>query len=289
MDVLISPDELALRLSRGLPGVCGTAGERTRILDVRWTLSEPDGRAAFRAGHIPGAVYVDLDTELSDHTVSGRGRHPLPTPAALQGAARGWGLHPGDTVIVYDAWNNQAAARAWWLLRAAGLEEVRLLDGGWPAWKQAGLPVETGDPAPAAGTVCIDSLDHLPSADADTVAERAASAGHVVLDARAAARYRGDEEPLDPRAGHIPGALSAPTSDNLTGAGTFRSAEELRRRFTDLAGATPVTVYCGSGVTATHQIAALAIAGIEAALYPGSWSEWSGDPARPAATGPDPG
>lgn len=281
MTVLISATELADQLSR--PDL--------QVLDVRWTVMQPDGRPDYLAGHIPGAVFVDMDTELSDHSVTGRGRHPLPSPAALQAAARRWGINPGDTVVVYDDWNAQAAARAWWLLRAGGVTEVLLLDGGWAAWKRAGLPTATGDVAPEPGTVTISSLDALPTADINAVAAQAAGEDHVVLDARAGARYRGDEEPLDPRAGHIPGAVSAPTSENLSADGTFLPVAELRARFAAVgADALPVSVYCGSGVTATHQIAALAIAGYDdATLFPGSWSEWSNDPGRPVATGAEPG
>jgi thiosulfate/3-mercaptopyruvate sulfurtransferase len=279
--VLISAAELAQQLSEG--------GNVVRVLDVRWTVSAPDGRAAYAAGHLPGAVYVDLDSDLSDHSVTGRGRHPLPSAAALQSRARRWGLNPGDPVVVYDDWGGQAASRAWWLLRAAGVEDVRLLDGGWSAWQRSGNPTETVEPEPNPGTLTIQSLDGLPTVDADGVARRALSSDDVVLDARAAARYRGDEEPLDQRAGHIPGAVSAPTAANLTADGTFLPATDLRERFTALgAGSRPVAVYCGSGVTATHQIAALAIAGYDAALYPGSWSEWSSTPQRPIATGGSP-
>ncbi len=249
----------------------------------------PDGRAAYLAGHLPGAVFVDLDADLADHSATGRGRHPLPTPQALAASARRWGLNAGDAVVVYDDWNGQAAARAWWLLRAAGVSNVRILDGGWAAWQRSGGPVATGEVAPAAGDITITSLHGLAAVDADAVAAQAQSPDNLVFDARTAARYRGDEEPLDPRAGHIPGAVSAPTAENLTADGTFKPVAELRERFEKLgAGAAPVTVYCGSGVTATHQIAALAIAGYDAALYPGSWSEWSSDPQRPVATGPNP-
>ena len=277
MDVLISPSELADRLTD------------VRLLDVRWTVMAPDGRPAYLAGHLPGAVFVDLDADLADHSATGRGRHPLPTPQALQASARRWGLNDGDAVVVYDDWNGQAAARGWWLLRAAGVSNVRILDGGWAAWQRSGGPVATEEVVPAAGDITITSLHGLAAVDADTVAAQAQSPDNLVFDARAAARYRGDEEPLDPRAGHIPGAVSAPTAENLTADGTFKPVAELRERFEKLgAGAAPVTVYCGSGVTATHQIAALAIAGYDAALYPGSWSEWSSDPQRPVATGPTP-
>lgn len=281
MNVLISVAELAQQLSSGTP---------PRILDVRWTVAAPDGSDAYLDGHIPGAVYVDLDSELSDHSVTGRGRHPLPTAEALQRNARAWGLNPGDAVVVYDDWGGQAAARAWWLLRAAGVENVRLLDGGWTEWQRGGLPAEIVAAQPDPGTLVIDSLDGLPTVDADGAADRASSPDHLLLDARAAARYRGDEEPMDPQAGHIPGAVSAPTVANLTADGTFLPTDDLRARFSALgAGTQPVAVYCGSGVTATHQIAALAIAGYEATLFPGSWSEWASTPGRPVATGPDPG
>jgi len=278
VDILITTDELAQRLS----------DPRLRILDVRWTVMQPDGRAAFRDGHIPGAVFVDLDADLSDHSVTGRGRHPLPTAVALQASARTWGLNDGDAVVVYDDWNGQAAARAWWLLRAAGVADVRILDGAWPAWRESGQPAETAERQPDPGTITIDHLDGLPVVDADFLAQR--TPGAVVFDARAAARYRGDEEPLDQKAGHIPGAVSAPTAENLTGAGTFRPSAELHARFAELGADTgTIAVYCGSGVTATHQIAALAIAGYDAALYPGSWSEWSSTPGRAVATGSEPG
>ncbi|MFD6199355.1 sulfurtransferase [Mycobacteriaceae bacterium NPDC060252] len=277
MDVLISAADLAGRLSE------------VRLLDVRWTVMAPDGHPAYLQGHLPGAVFIDLDADLADHSATGRGRHPLPTPAAFQASARRWGLNDGDAVVVYDDWNGQAASRAWWLLRAAGITDVRILDGGWSAWLRVGGPIETGAVVPEPGAVTISSLDGFASADANAVAFQAESPDALVLDARASARYRGDEEPLDPRAGHIPGAISAPTAENLNADGTFRTAAELRARFGELgAGRTPVTVYCGSGVTATHQIAALAIAGFDATLYPGSWSEWSSDPQRSVATGPDP-
>lgn len=278
MDVLITAAELAQRLS----------DPRLRILDVRWTIMQPDGRAAFRDGHIPGAVLVDLDADLSDHSVTGRGRHPLPTAAALQSSARKWGLNDGDAVVVYDNWNGQAAARAWWLLRAAGVADVRILDGAWPAWQRSGLPAETAERQPDPGAITIDHLDCQRVVEADFLAQR--NPGAVVLDARAAARYRGDEEPLDQKAGHIPGAICAPTAENLTADGTFRTSAELRARFAEFgADTSTVAVYCGSGVTATHQIAALAIAGYDAALYPGSWSEWSSTPGRAVVTGPEPG
>ena len=232
---------------------------------------------------MPGAVFVDLDRELASHGTPEDGRHPLPDPADLQRAARRWGLRRNTPVVVYDGQGNLAAARAWWLLRWAGAPAVRLLDGGLPAWTAAGHELATGDVVPAPGDVELTS-NELPTLDVDAV-ETFASNG-VLLDARAAERYRGEAEPIDPKSGHIPGAVSAPTGDNLGSDGRFLTPAELRRRFTDLGvvDGEPVGVYCGSGVTAAHQAAALAIAGFDAVLYPGSWSQWS-NLDRPVATG----
>ncbi|WP_210583528.1 sulfurtransferase [Streptomyces sp. GESEQ-35] len=278
--VLTDAAELHSLLRRGDPSPV--------VLDVRWRLGDPHGREHYLKEHIPGAVYVDLDTELAAAPTPEDGRHPLPDPGDLQAGARRWGLTAGRPVVVYDDNGNTAAARAWWLLRWAGVERVTLLDGALGAWRAAGLPTETGESeVPAPGDIVL-SPGQLPVLDADAAAE-VARAG-VLLDARAAERYRGENEPVDPRAGHIPGALSAPTGDNLNPDGTFRDVEELAVRFTALGAddATDVAVYCGSGVTAAHQIAALAHAGIPAALYPGSWSAWSADPDRPAVLGERP-
>ncbi len=257
------------------------------LLDVRWALGDPRGRGHFDDGHIPGAAYVDLETELADPAEPLAGRHPLPSIDRLQEAARGWGLTRGRPVVVYDNVNGLSAARAWWLLRWAGVSDVRILDGAFGAWSEAGFDIESGSPERAAGDIEL-AAGHLPTLSADEAAELARDG--VLLDARAAERYRGDIEPIDPHAGHIPAAISAPTVENLGPDGAFRTAEHLRARFAAL-GVTPgstVGVYCGSGVTASHQIAALAIAGIDAALFPGSWSAWSSDPERPVATGPAP-
>lgn len=281
--VLITVDELKQRLDEG---------RRTVILDVRWSLAGPPGRDAYAAGHLPGAVFVDLEHELAVPVEPGSpeeaagGRHPLPTPEGLEAAARRWGIDDGDVVVAYDDSAGQAAARAWWLLCDAGFEDAYLLDGGLAAWRAAGLPLSEGLETPTmSGTVHLDS-GRLPSIDAD----EAASFEGVLLDARAPERYRGEVEPVDPRAGHIPGALSAPTSRNLGEDGRFLPADELRRRYAELGveAGRPVAVYCGSGVTAAHDVAALAIAGIDAALYPGSFSQWSRDASRPVATGQEP-
>ncbi len=278
-DVLINPLDLAEMLL-GTPPV---------VLDVRWQLGDFDGREAYREGHIPGAVYADLDSELAAPP-SGAvgGRHPIPPIEDLQVAARRWGINDGVPVVVYDDSGNLAAARAWWLLRWAGLSDVRLLDGGLAAWQAEGLRTTTGDGGrPRAGTVTLTG-GNLPVATIDDVAAGTAT----LLDARAGERYRGDVEPVDPRAGHIPGARSAPTVDNVDGTGRFRSADDLRRRFTDL-GIIPgdgreVIVYCGSGINAAHEIAALAVVGVDATLFPGSFSQWSSDPDRPVTLGNQP-
>jgi thiosulfate/3-mercaptopyruvate sulfurtransferase len=265
------------------------AGGRVVLLDVRWALGDDQGREKYLAGHLPGAVFVDLETELADPPSAASGRHPLPSLQRLQSAARRWGIRDGDAVVAYDATGGLAAARGWWLLRWGGLPDVRLLDGGLDAWRRAGGPVEPGDVVPEPGDVMLTG-GGMPVLTIDEAASLPASGG-VLLDARAGERYRGEVEPIDPRAGHVPGATSAPTTENLAADGTFRPPGELAERF-DTLGVRPggdVAVYCGSGVTAAHEVAALAAAGIEAALWPGSWSQWSADPARPVATAPKPG
>ncbi len=261
---------------------------RTVLLDVRWALGDPHGRDHYLGGHLPGAVYVDLATELAAPAAPARGRHPLPPASAFQATARRWGINTGDTVVAYDNSGNMAAARAWWMLRSAGFPDVFLLDGGLAAWQAAGLPLESGSVDAEPGGVSLPGGGMA----AIDIAAAAGWAGHgILLDARAGERYRGEFEPVDPRAGHIPGAVSAPTTENLDGAGRFLAPSVLRQRFEDLGvrGDVPVAVYCGSGVTAAHQVAALEIAGIKAALYPGSFSEWSNNPDLPVATGTEPG
>jgi thiosulfate/3-mercaptopyruvate sulfurtransferase len=278
-DVVVSIDELAGLLAGGQPPT---------LLDVRWALGDPDGEKNYLAGHLPGAVFVDLETELAGPATPADGRHPLPEVADLQHTARRWGLIDGDdrpvTVVAYDNTGGLAAARAWWLLRWAGVPGVRLLDGGFGAWRGAGYPVAAGPVEPPPTGDVVLTPGQLPVLTADEAGKFAG----VLLDARAGERYRGEVEPVDQRAGHIPAAISAPTSENIGPDGRFRPVAELRARFAEF-GPGPVGVYCGSGVTAAHEIAALAMAGVEAALYPGSWSQWSADPARPAATGPEPG
>ncbi|MEL5958254.1 sulfurtransferase [Streptomyces sp. CLV115] len=261
-----------------------SAGPRPPVLlDVRWQLGGPNGRPEYEAGHIPGAVFVDLDAELAGPAGRG-GRHPLPDPDAFGAVMRRAGVSRDTPVVVYDGGQGWAAARAWWLLRWTGHPDVRVLDGGLAAWTG---DLDTGIPAPAEG-----DFRPVPGAlallDADGAAALARSG--LLLDARAAERYRGDVEPIDRVGGHIPGAVSAPTSENTGDDGRFLAPEALAARFKELGAdrADEIGVYCGSGVSGAHEVLALAVAGIPAALYAGSWSEWSGDESRPVATGPEP-
>lgn len=276
--LLTSADDLRARLERG---------EEVAILDVRWRIDNPDGRSEFDRGHIPGAVYVDLDAELSDHTVAGRGRHPLPSGVALAAAARRWGVRAGVPVVVYDAANSVPAARAWWLLTTAGVTDVTVLDGGWAGWQAAGGVVETDTVTPLAGDIDFPATDLAAAALPTTTAEGAAKwvATGVLVDARAGERYRGEVEPVDPVAGHIPGAVNVPAADVVDTQGRFLPAPQLRERFAaaGIDGTRPVAAYCGSGINASQLILALQLAGIDATLFPGSWSEWTSDPTRPVA------
>jgi thiosulfate/3-mercaptopyruvate sulfurtransferase len=256
------------------------------VLDVRWWLGGPRGIDAYRAAHIPTAAFVDLDAELAGPPGRG-GRHPLPDAAAFEQAMQGHGVSSRHPVVVYDQGDNVGAARAWWTLGYFGHPDVRVLDGGFAAWTTAGLPTTTAEPAPQPGDFTANPGGR-PMLDAASAADLARRG--VLLDGRTAIRFRGEQEPIDPVAGHIPGARSAPTTDNMDPTtGRFRSPSDLREHFRAL-GATPaaeVGAYCGSGVTAAHTVLALDVAGIPAALYVGSWSEWITDPARPVATGPE--
>jgi thiosulfate/3-mercaptopyruvate sulfurtransferase len=296
---LISPAGLAEALAGAEPPV---------VIDVRWRLGGPPGIESYRAGHVPGAVYVDLDAQLAGPPGDG-GRHPLPEVALFEAAMRAAGVRSGRSVVVCDEADSTTAARAWWMLRYYGHHQVRVLDGGFRAWEAAELPVSTGDAVAEPGDFTAQP-GWMPVLDAASAATLARSG--ILLDARAPARYRGQTEPVDRVAGHIPGALSAPTAENVAADGQFRRVADLRARFADLGingaanpgaanpgaanpgaeeanGAQQVGVYCGSGVTAAHELLALTLAGIPAALYVGSWSDWITDPERPIATGPQPG
>ncbi len=264
-------------------------GERDlRIIDARWYLTEPGrGLAEYRAGHISGAVYLSIDGDLSATHHRGPGRHPLPSADAFAATMGRAGIGAATRVVAYDTAGGSIAARLWWLLRHFGHTEVALLDGGYAAWLAAGGAPEAGDVAvepatfvaqPAAG----DTLD------ADGVEAARHDGATLLLDARAPERFSGSVEPMDPRAGHIPGAVSAHFGGNLKPDGRFKPPAELRERFDALGAldAAQVVCSCGSGVTACHNLFALHLLGREdARLYPGSWSDWSAQPERPIATG----
>jgi thiosulfate/3-mercaptopyruvate sulfurtransferase len=270
--VLISAAELAELVD---------AGDPVTILDVRWRLDEPDGRPAYLRGHLPGAVYVSLEDELSDHSIAGRGRHPLPSGRSIEAAARRWGIRRDVPTVVYDDWNRAGSARAWWVLTAAGIPGVRILDGGLAAWRGA-LSTDAATPPPGDVTVTHDDLYNgaLPTLTAQQVD------GVDLLDARAPERFRGEVEPIDPVAGHIPGAKNLPSGAVLTGDGTFLGRDAIAGLLAERGvDDSRIGAYCGSGVTAAITIAALAAAGYDAALFPGSWSQWSTDPGNPVAVG----
>ncbi|QKW09644.1 sulfurtransferase [Streptomyces sp. NA04227] len=276
MTSLISASALAEELAGARPPV---------LLDVRFQpMGGENQQQAYLAGHLPGALFVDLDAELAA-TPGAAGRHPLPDTELFGAAMRRAGVSAGSSVVVYDGGLGWGAARAWWLLRWAGHTAVRVLDGGLAAWQgpleSGAVTAEAGDFVPAPGA--------MPVLDADAAAKLARDG--LLLDARAAERYRGEVEPIDRVGGHIPGAVSAPTADNVGPDGLLRPAAELTARFAEL-GATRaerVGTYCGSGVSAAQQVLALEVAGIESALYVGSWSEWSSDTSRPVAIGAERG
>jgi thiosulfate/3-mercaptopyruvate sulfurtransferase len=268
---LISVEELRSRL------------DDVTVLDVRYRTGGSSGPGEYSLGHVPGAVYVDLDTELAAAPGAG-GRHPLPNPESFESAMRRAGVRQDRPVVVYDDWTGLAAGRAWWLLRHHGLGDVRVLDGGWTAWVADGGEIERGVHLNGEVGDFTARPGQLPVVEADGVLDVP-----VLVDARAAERYRGETEPIDPVAGHIPGAVNVPTSTNLGADGRFRSPDQLRALYeaagvpTD--GSREVAVYCGSGVTATHDLIALELLGVTATLYPGSWSGWITDRERPFETG----
>jgi len=294
---LLAPRRLAALLDAAVADTGDGAGPVPVVLDVRWRLGGPPGRADHEAGHVPGAVFVDLDTELAAPPGEG-GRHPLPDPVVLQEVLRSAGVSQRSQVVAYDDDTGAVAARAWWLLRWSGLpaERVAVLDGGFRAWVADGLPVSPVPARPARGDVVVRPAG-MPVVDADGAAELARHG--VLLDARAGARYRGETEPVDAQAGHVPGARNAPATEHLGPDGRWLPPDALARHYGAL-GVDPaeqdtagVGAYCGSGVNATAVVLALEYAGLRtpsrpAALYPGSWSQWSADPRRPVATGAEP-
>lgn len=283
MSNFVSVEELdELRVQGAAPG-----GVPVRVIDIRWRLDRPDGHAEYLAGHVPGAVFVPLDTELATHGAPSEGRHPVPSTAALQAAARRWGVNQGDLVVAYDDAKGLGAARAWWLLRQAGVD-VRVLDGGLRAWSSLGKALATDDVVPEPGGIVLDEIGE-DALSLDEAAEFPASG--ILLDVRAPERYRGETEPLDPVAGHIPGALNLPMAAHLDSEGKILDVETLQRTFAGIGvtPGTPAAAYCGSGITAAHTALVLDEVGIDAKVFPGSWSQWSNTPGRPVATGDQPG
>jgi thiosulfate/3-mercaptopyruvate sulfurtransferase len=257
---------------------------RPVLLDVRWQVGLPPLRSEYLASHIPGAQWCDLDADLADPPGAG-GRHPLPDPERLQRRMREWGIDQDCTVVVYDSAASVAASRGWWVLRWAGLTNVRVLDGGFAAWVGADLPTQGDVSAVTPGKVLVRA-GSLPALSPEQVSDLAATGR--LIDVRAPERYRGEVEPMDPVAGRIPGALNLPTTETVASDGTFRPLVDLRHRFAEAGihgDGEPVGVYCGSGVTAAQTMLALHLSGVPAVLYPGSWSEWITDPNRPIATG----
>ncbi|HEY3437809.1 MAG TPA: sulfurtransferase [Actinotalea sp.] len=275
---LVQAAELLAEVSAA--GSPGGRAEPPLLVDVRWSLAGSD-RVGYEAGHLPGAVFCDLDAELAGPPGEG-GRHPLPTADQLTTMMRRLGIAPGREVVAYDGGAGAGAARAWWCLRWAGHEAVRVLDGGLVAWTAVGGPVESGDVAPQAAPEALARVGALPIVNAEDV--RAGRAG-LLLDARAAERFRGEVEPVDPVAGHIPGAVSCPTSAVQEPDGRYLSSTALHAVMDPLVVGQEVTAYCGSGVTASQLVLAAHEIGVDVALYPGSWSHWIRDPQRPVATG----
>ncbi len=278
---LLSPQQLTERLQQ--PGLV--------LLDCRFALDDPAyGLRSYNAGHIAGAQFADLERDLSAPVRKGiTGRHPLPASAALIATLQAWGINNDSQIVLYDDGPGAFAARAWWLLAWLGKQDnVWLLDGGLQAWNAAGLPLTAASASPQPGNFSGQPQAAL-VLDASQLQQRLNSTQLTLLDARAQPRFRGEVEPLDPVAGHIPGAQCAVFTDNLASNGCFLPAPKLQQRFAALLGSRPASdlvAYCGSGVTACHNLFALCLAGYPLApLYAGSWSEWITDPQRPVATG----
>lgn len=282
--LLITADELRKAI----------ASRNWLVFDVRHDLADHEaGRRAYEQGHIPGALFLDHERQLSAPKTGRNGRHPLPSRNDFAALMRSQGLTRQSQVVIYDGGNSMFAAHLWWMLRWLGHEQVAILDGGWPAWVAAGGEVQTGtNTASVTEAQAVQSMGApreagMPTVDAQAVLANLALPSFVVVDARAAERYRGEVEPMDPVAGHIPGALNRPSTLNVQADGRFRPAAELQQDFRNLLqGRSPdqVVHQCGSGITACHNLFAMELAGLTgSALYPGSWSEWCSDPARPVA------
>ena len=276
LPVLIESAELAEQLA---------TDQRPVLADVRWTLGGPPGLADYEAEHIPGAHWVDLEQHLSAAPGAG-GRHPLPDLARFQTAMRAIGVCRYRPVVAYDAGSSLAAARLWWLLIDSGHDAVRVLNGGMAAWRTAGLATESGpSPVTVPGDFVARPGQRAQLSADDIAADLAGDWRLRLVDVRAPERYSGESEPIDPVAGHIPGAVNLPSMANLDGDGRFLDGSAIARRFTDAGVDTEAVLYCGSGVTAAHSLLALESAGLTGAIYPGSWSDWITDPRRPVATG----
>ncbi|UTW11907.1 sulfurtransferase [Marinobacterium rhizophilum] len=283
-NTIVSPQQLRQLLAGDASACC--------LLDCRFSLADKGyGRRVYAEGHIPGAYYLDLDEDLAAPVVAGSGRHPLPDMARLVARLRGCGVEPDVQVVLYDDCSGAMAARGWWLLRGLGLASVAVLDGGINAWMGEGAVPSVELPAKPVTSEprwqgCWSGEGVF---DAAMVADNLAQASFVLVDARSGERFRGEQEPIDPVAGHVPGALNRPLTDNLQ-QGRFKSPQQLRDEWSTLLGgrsASQVVHMCGSGVTACHNQLAMEIAGlVGSGLYPGSWSEWIQEPLRPVATGP---
>jgi thiosulfate/3-mercaptopyruvate sulfurtransferase len=261
------------------------------IFDCRYALMDPAaGRRAYDQAHLPGAYFADMSRDLSTPPIPGKtSRHPLPAKADWIAKVQSWGIHPGIQVVLYDDNGGASAARMWWMLQWIGHSKVAVLDGGWQAWTRTSNPVTDKVPAPQAPSHFDYAAQRSPAAL--ITANEVNGRNQLLLDARDAPRFRGEVEPIDPVAGHIPGAVCSPFSANLNAAGAFRTPEELRAKFASAGSMNrldrPVVCYCGSGITACHNILAMTIAGLPMpALYAGSWSEWITDPTRPVEKGP---
>ena len=278
MSLLIESEMLATLLN----------DDKVILLDTRFSLSNHrEGRALYEQGHIPGALYADLETDLSGDIIPGQtGRHPQPEMATFTDTLRRWGVTENSHVIVYDDGGHAMAARAWWLLRWAGIKTVSLLHGGIKAWLAGRYPMTSSVPEKSASDL-VPTYGGMATVSAQEIMSALGQGQMILIDARGEERFRGEVEPLDAKAGHIPGAICHPFANNMDEQGRFLSSEVLRQQFSGLIGSNQTPVfYCGSGVTACHNIFAMAYAGLDnAVLYPGSWSEWIVDDEHPISVG----